>query len=328
MEPRTIPALGAVLGQEVQAIAHRAMQYVSVRSSSREGHVERALEVLIDRLCLSLALSKPVGLIGWAEREAQRIGRSGVADLTGAATHAIVEASAAYEVDQWRLHGFLDILSVEIRRAVDGDASGSYDAEFPWGESAAALMAMLGERDYGTCCHSKATAEWSRRLAIAMGNSKESIEFVSLCGLLHDVGKVATPKAVLLKASALDEEEWKIMRQHPATGARILNQIPSLQRSAMAVRAHHERFDGTGYPDELEGMSIPLESRIVAVADAFHSMISERPFRRPIAPRQALKILQQGRGSQWDPDAVDAMLGMFETRTISVSRAGSYLSSA
>jgi putative nucleotidyltransferase with HDIG domain len=325
--PRTITTLGVLLGQEVQGLAHQAMQQVSVRSSTHDGAVERALEILVDRMCLSLALSKPVGLVGWAEREAQRIGRSGAIELANAATHAIVEASVAYEVDQWRLQAFLDVLEVEIRRAVEGMSTAGQETD-PWGESASGLMVMLSERDYGTCCHSKATAEWSRRLAMAMGNSKESIEFVALCGLLHDVGKIATPESILLKPAGLDEVEWEIMREHAATGARILNQIPSLQRYAIAVRAHHERFDGAGYPDRLEGVSIPLASRIVAVADAFHSMISERPYRRPIAPRQALKVLQEGRGSQWDPDAVDAMLGMFATRTISVSRAGSYLSSA
>jgi putative nucleotidyltransferase with HDIG domain len=328
VSPRTIAALGAVLGQEVQALARQAMQYVSVRSSTRDAQVERALEVLVDRLCLSLALSKPVGLLGWAERQAQRIGRSGVIDLAGAASHAIVEAGTAYEVDHWRLQAFLEVLSVEIRRAADGANPRERDTNFPWGESATALMAMLGERDYATCCHSKATAEWSRRLALAMGNSQEQIDHAGLCGLLHDVGKVATPETVLLKPSALDAAEWKIMREHAAHGARILNQIPSLQHCAIAVRAHHERFDGTGYPDGLDGISIPLESRIVAVADAFHAMISERPYRRPIAPRQALNILREGRASQWAPDAVDAMLGMFEQRTISVARAGGYLSSA
>jgi putative nucleotidyltransferase with HDIG domain len=187
---------------------------------------------------------------------------------------------------------------------------------------------MLGERDYGTCCHSKATAEWARRLAIAMGCTTDTAEFVELCALLHDIGKIATPDAVLLKPGPLDADEWEQMRDHSAAGQRILNQIPSLSRCAIVVRAHHERFDGAGYPDGLAGTSIPFEARVLSVADAFHAMISERPYRQPMAPRQALAILEEGRGTQWDPDVIDAMLGMFSRRTTMVSHAEMNLSSA
>ena len=194
-------------------------------------------------------------------------------------------------------------------------------------DGATALLAMLAERDYGTCCHSRATAEWARRLARALDCEPETSDFIALCALLHDVGKISTPDEVLLKTSALSAQEWDIMRDHAATGARILNQLPSLQRCAVVVRAHHERFDGTGYPDGLAGISIPFEARVVAVADAFHAMISDRPYRRALPPRQALTLLREGHGSQWDPDVVDAMLGMFSRRTAMTSH-GAQASSA
>jgi HD-GYP domain-containing protein (c-di-GMP phosphodiesterase class II) len=101
------------------------------------------------------------------------------------------------------------------------------------------------------------------------------------------------------------------MRDHSAAGQRILNQIPSLARCALIVRAHHERWDGLGYPDGLAADNIPLEARVVAVADAFHAMITDRPYRKAIPPRRALEILQAGRGTQWDPQVVDSMLGLF-----------------
>lgn len=154
-----------------------------------------------------------------------------------------------------------------------------------------ALLAMLGERDSATCCHSKATGEWTRRVAASLDLSEEDTAFLELCAVLHDIGKIATPDSILFKQGPLDESEWEIMRDHSAAGRRILNQIPSLQRLSVIVRAHHERWDGKGYPDGLAAMNIPIEARIVAVADAFHAMISDRPYRKAIATRQALEIL-------------------------------------
>jgi len=325
---RTLTALGAALGQRIPELARLAVEHVSVPAISGDPEIEQSLEVLLDRLCLSLTLAKPVGLASWAERESPRLGRAAVVDLTSAATHTIAAASASYEADQRRLLAFLDVLSGEIERAALGGESDSDVSEAPATAGTAALLAMLSERDFGTCCHSKATSEWARRVATAMGCEPEGSEFIALCALLHDIGKISTPDHILLKPSPLDESEWDIMRDHAAAGARILNQIPSLQRCAIIVRAHHERFDGAGYPDGLFGVSIPFEARVVAVADAFHAMISERPYREPIAPRQALQILLDGRGSQWDPDVVDAMVGMFSRRTTIVSHAHIQLSSA
>lgn len=312
---RTLTALGASLGQEVPVLAGNAVRQLTLVATAGDPEIEKSLEVLLDRLCLSLTLAKPVGLVAWAERETPKHGRAGVMDLTIAATHTISIASLAYEADQRRLLAFLDVLSREIERTTLGV---DMEEEQPAGlETTDALLAMLAERDYGTCCHSKATAEWARRLATAMGCDADVTEFVELCALLHDIGKISTPDAVLLKAGPLTAGEWDVMRDHAAAGSRILNQIPSLQRCSIVVRAHHERHDGGGYPDGLAGASIPLEARIVAVADAFHAMISERPYRRPIPPRQALQILEEGRGSQWDPEVVDAMIGMFSRRTAS-----------
>jgi len=324
---RTLTALGATLGQSIPELARTAADAVTIPSLIGSTQIEQSLSVLLDRLCLSLTLAKPVGLAAWAERESARFGRAGVVDLTGAATHAIALAAGAYETDQRRLLAFLDVLSTEVERAAMGsegddllDASGA--------EGTTALLAMLAERDYGTCCHSKATAEWARRLATAMDCNPDGTEFIALCALLHDIGKISTPEQVLLKPAPLATDEWDIMRDHAAAGARILMQIPSLQRCAIVVRAHHERYDGAGYPDGLYGSSIPFEARVVAVADAFHAMISERPYRQPVTPRQALQILQDGRGTQWDPDVVDAMLGMFARRVASVAPAHTQLSSA
>jgi putative nucleotidyltransferase with HDIG domain len=325
---RTLSALGAALGQEIPALAANAVEHLTLPLLARNPNLDKTLEVLLDRLCLSLTLAKPVGLVGWAEREAQNLGKAAVVDLTAAAAHTMSLAAGAFDVDQRRLLAFLDVLCREIERAALGaEAEGESEVK-PAAESTNALLAMLAERDFGTCCHSKATAEWTRRLAVAMGCESDTADFVTLCALLHDIGKISTPDTILLKNGPLDADEWDIMREHAASGARILNQIPSLQRCALVIRAHHERYDGAGYPDGLAGVSIPFEARIVAVADAFHAMISERPYRKPIAPRQALAILAEGSGTQWDPDVVDAMLGMFSRRTAIVPHVHDQLSSA
>ncbi|MGB6985902.1 MAG: HD-GYP domain-containing protein [Candidatus Aquilonibacter sp.] len=324
---RTLTALGATLGQNISELARTAADHVTMPSLMGNTQIEQSLEVLLDRLCLSLTLAKPVGLSGWAERESLRVGRAGVVDMTGAATHTIGLAAGAFEVDQRRLLAFLDVLAGEVERGALGSEDEGLEGR-PGAEATTALLGMLAERDYGTCCHSKATAEWARRLATAMDLGSEATEFIALCALLHDIGKISTPDEILLKPSPLAIDEWDVMRDHAAAGARILSQIPSLQRCAIVVRAHHERFDGAGYPDGLHGASIPFEARVLAVADAFHAMISERPYRLPIAPRQALQILQDGRGSQWDPEVVDVMLGMFARRVTVIAPAHTNLSSA
>jgi putative nucleotidyltransferase with HDIG domain len=285
------------------------MEYLSASAVRRDSHAEQTLQLLLDRLRCSITLAKPVGLATWAQREAERYGIDGVIDLANAAACAILEASDARGVDRQEVQTYLDVLSQEIERAAES-AQGQMLADSSASEATASLLAMLAERDGETCYHSKATAQWASRLAAEMGMTASEQEFIALCALLHDVGKVATPERVLLKPAPLTDDEWKIMREHPIAGARILNQIPSLQRCAVVVRAHHERFDGAGYPDGLAGINIPIEARVVAVADGFHAMISERPYRKPIAPREALLILEEGSGSQWDRDVVDAMLAM------------------
>jgi len=325
---RTLAALGAALGREVPALAERATAHLTPKAVYSEPSIEVSVETLLDRLCLSLTLAKPVGLLGWAERETERLGRGTVMEMLSAATFVLVEAGSQTDVDRRRFLAFLDVLAQEVERATLGSGEDEEAASPAEAQAMAALLAMLAERDYVTCCHSKATAEWAKRLSTAMGLAKESVDFIALCGLLHDIGKVATPDEILCKTGPLTSEEWEIMREHSAAGQRILSQIPSLQRCSVVVRAHHERYDGAGYPDGLSGMSIPLESRVVAVADAFHAMISERPYRQPISPRQALQVLSEGRGSQWDPEVVDAMLAMFNRRAAVVPHTDSQISSA
>jgi HD-GYP domain-containing protein (c-di-GMP phosphodiesterase class II) len=128
--------------------------------------------------------------------------------------------------------------------------------------------------------------------------------------LLHDIGKLSVPDAILGKAGGLTEDEWELMRRHPATGARILERIPFLAEAKGIVFAHHERWDGKGYPVGLKGEEIPLPARVFPVADAFDAMTSNRPYRPAMSPDEALNELAEGTGKQFWPDAVEAFLSI------------------
>ena len=129
-----------------------------------------------------------------------------------------------------------------------------------------------------------------------------------LGGWLHDVGKVAVPDAILTKPGRLTDDEWAIMRTHPAVGAELLRHFPELAPACPAVRHHHERYDGTGYPDQLAGEDIPLDARIVAAADAFSAMTADRPYHTPKSIPEAIAELRRCAGTHLDPAVAAALI--------------------
>ena len=128
-----------------------------------------------------------------------------------------------------------------------------------------------------------------------------------LAGLLHDVGTIAVAGAVLSKPGPLDEDEWVVLREHPSIGADMVARIPGLARTQLAIRHHHERYDGKGYPDRLAGESIPLAARVLAAVDAYTAMTEERPYRDARDRAEALQELRRNAGTQLDPAVVDAL---------------------
>ena len=156
--------------------------------------------------------------------------------------------------------------------------------------------------------HSAEVADLARRVALHLGVTGEELDEVVRAAELHDVGKVGIPDAILEKATALEPSEWTFMRQHTILGERILNAAPALRPVARLVRASHERWDGTGYPDELAGSAIPLGARIVAVCDAYEAMTADRPYRRAGSRKAACLELKAMAGTQFDPRVVDAFL--------------------
>jgi putative nucleotidyltransferase with HDIG domain len=171
---------------------------------------------------------------------------------------------------------------------------------------ASALVATLDARDRYTAGHSAAVAVYSRDIARRIGLSDDQQRLVHLCGLVHDIGKVGLPPGLLEKAGALTLEERRQMEQHPAIGERILSKVEDYSDIARIVRHHHERVDGLGYPDNLSSEEIPLLSRIIAVADAYNAMTSDRPYRDAMPSRVARLRLAQAVESQFDTTIVAA----------------------
>jgi putative nucleotidyltransferase with HDIG domain len=171
-------------------------------------------------------------------------------------------------------------------------------------QSLLALANALEAKDAYTRGHSERVAQLSRRIAIALGLDDEYIAAVEEAGLLHDIGKIGVPEPILQKSSALTDEEWQAMCRHPVVGAQIVAPFEVFARSAPVIRHHHERWDGSGYPDGLVGARTPLGARIVAVADVFDALTSDRPYRPAISVETALARLNDAAGLTLDPDIV------------------------
>lgn len=166
------------------------------------------------------------------------------------------------------------------------------------------LAAALDARDPYTAGHSFRVAQYSEQIAILSGMTPDQVDLLRKSALLHDIGKIGVRDDVLLKDGKLTDEEFEQIKLHPVLGEAILKQIQPAGPIAPllpGVRSHHERYDGRGYPDGLAGLEIPLFGRIIAVADAYDAMTSDRPYRKGMPVAKALSILEAGKGTQWDP---------------------------
>ena len=171
-----------------------------------------------------------------------------------------------------------------------------------------ALVTAVDTKDRYTRRHSEDVLTYCLQIAVALGLDEETRHTVAVAALLHDVGKVGVPDRVLRKPGRLSDEEFEAVRQHPAMGAAIVGAVPGFEKTLDAVRHHHERWDGRGYPSGLRGEETPLTARLMAVADAFSAMTTDRPYRKSTGHAKALAILAEGSGTQWDPECVAAFL--------------------
>jgi hypothetical protein len=201
---------------------------------------------------------------------------------------------------------------VQRRRRADWreDRGRSAQEAAAWAARRAAVAvaaATLEARDGQTGDHSDAVALLCEAVAERLGMDEESTAYLVAAAKLHDIGKVAVPEQILAKPGPLDDEEWQAVRRHTITGERIISAVPELRTVASIVRSSHERYDGDGYPDGLAADEIPLASRIVFCADAFHAIRADRPYRRGVPATVALAEVRRRAGSQFDPVVAEAL---------------------
>jgi putative nucleotidyltransferase with HDIG domain len=230
----------------------------------------------------------------------------GVDDAEGLLRAATRALSAAKRLGRDRVV-FYDPVTLEPLL----EAMGRGDGREAHHVSAVLLLAeTLDLRDAGTARHSQTVGRYAQAVAIRLGFGADQVERMRVAGILHDIGKLAVADAVLHKPGALTDEEWADIRRHSEIGARILSHA-GLPDIATWVLAHHERWAGGGYPHGTAGEDIPLEARILAVADAYEAMTAVRPYRRfPLTHDAARAELLAGSGSQFDPAVVDAFLAI------------------
>ena len=169
------------------------------------------------------------------------------------------------------------------------------------------LLATIDDFDAYTGGHSDRVATYSGEIARIMGLSYNTVDLVRRAAFVHDIGKIFIPEWIIQKPGKLTEEEQAIMRLHPVLGARMLNRRPAMRHLAPIVLSHHERWDGRGYPSGLAGSAIPLEARIILVADAFDAMTTDRPYGRIMTKKEAGAELRRCSGMDFDPQVVRAM---------------------
>jgi putative nucleotidyltransferase with HDIG domain len=179
-----------------------------------------------------------------------------------------------------------------------------------------AFVNALEARDPYTQQHSNRVAGISLIIGEQLDRSPEELETLSYAGYLHDIGKIGIRDDILLKPGSLTKEEFRKLQEHPIIGARIVERLGLWEAEKQIIRGHHERFDGSGYPDGLHGEEIPLLARIMSVADVFDAMASNRAYRKKMETDTVLRIIEEGSGSQFDPQVVDAFLQLCREGTI------------
>ena len=186
-------------------------------------------------------------------------------------------------------------------------------------EMVTSLAGAIDAKDPYTKGHSTSVSRYSEALARAVNLPEHEVERIKIGAMLHDVGKIGIPESVLKKPGKLTDEEWEIMKQHPTIGAeKVLEPNEALRDLIPIVKYHHERLDGKGYPEHLKGNQIPLAARIVSVADAYHALVSDRPYRKGMPIEKACAILKEGAGTQWDPDLVRQFISIAPSLTTNV----------
>ncbi len=267
----------------------------------------------IEQLAVWAKSGDDLDVVAWAESVLEtRHSADLVAHLFGETVNiAARRLSASGSLDEHmqaaltRLRETLDahVSAFQVRRAVE-----TVQPVDPVDAKIEELLHRLCCRDEITYEHSRSVGAWCARLGRRMRLQRQDAILVMRSGLVHDIGKVLTPSEILQAPRRLDEAEWRIMKRHTLDGVRLMEPVIELRTLIPAVRWHHERYDGRGYPDALPQQDIPFAARMVAVADAFNAMIARRPYRDPLSPMAAIAQLREGSGTQFDPAVVENMI--------------------
>src|SRR5690242_15995348 len=199
----------------------------------------------------------------------------------------------------------LERYAADLRETFKQERARSQELRRSYMATVRALSNAVEARDAYTGKHAERVTAYALQIASALGISLSDAEEIEFGFLLHDIGKVAIPDAILFKPDALTDEERALMKQHPAIGAQIVRGIDFLGAAADVVRSHHERWDGHGYPDGLAGEQIPLAARVFAVADVLDALTTDRPYRSALPLDQAREMIVAETGTHFDPEVVD-----------------------
>jgi len=205
------------------------------------------------------------------------------------------------------LESFFENMTASLERTLESQLRHERDAIIA---TITSLASALEARDPNTRNHSAQVGKLAARVGREMGLSRSELYELHLAGLLHDIGKIGIPDAILLKPAGLTRDEYEVMKGHSVLGARILSGLPGLTQVARIVLHHHEMYDGRGYPDGLAGLDIPLGARVISACDTYLAMAENRPYRNSQSMKRVYRELHRVAGRQLDPDVVDSLVAL------------------
>lgn len=276
-----------------------------------------------DEFCIILPETNLKGAIKFAERLLKNITDLNIVTPNNNKIPIKVSIGiASYPDDTYEPEKLLTLADTAMYKAKTSGGNSfatiSYSYKTPISKEATNFNVFLGlinaidNKDNYTYLHCNDVAKYARKIGEKLGLPKDDLEVLELAGKLHDIGKIGIPQEILKKPGPLTEEEWKIIKEHPRLGYLILNQLPKMEKLLQAVLYHHERYDGKGYPQSLEGKEIPLIARILAIADAYSAMKTDRPYRKSLSKREIINEIKKNIGKQFDPEIAQAFLELLE----------------
>jgi putative nucleotidyltransferase with HDIG domain len=287
---------GAIVQAEEEAVYFTVRQME--RSSYSEAIVFAALGVFL-AIVFAGRLSRPISHLAEGARR-----------LASGDFSQNIDVRSRNEIGE--LADTFNLMTAEIRSFIDQLRKAAEENKEMFMGTIRSLAAAIDAKDPYTRGHSERVAHYSEMIAQSMGLSEKEVEVVRIGALMHDVGKIGIEDKILGKAGPLDEDEFEIMKTHPSKGAIIIEPVGPLQEMIPAMKYHHENIDGSGYPQGLSGEDIPLYAKIVAVADTFDAMTTNRPYQKAMEITYVFERMRSFVGKKFDKEIVDALIAAYE----------------